>query len=143
MRDRLYYSRSLPTVRGGRTRTLALRDATPTAADWNNVSFASGTPTTNNAVQMVGFTNQLTIRPDRKAGANMTINCVVCAFSDKTGVVSSTNIPTTGTQLVSVSPGQYVFFEFTASRSVPVFTVTIFNHLTSATLDTFTATAPT
>ena len=141
MRDRLYYSRALPTLRGSRTRTLALRDATPTAADWNNVLFVNGTPTTNNAVQMVGFTNQLTIRPSRNQGANMTVTCKVCMFSDKTGVISTTSIGVGGTQLVSVSPGQYVFFEFTASRSVPSFTVLVSNFLTSTTIDTFTAAA--
>jgi hypothetical protein len=141
MRDRLYYSRSLPTLRGSRTRTLALRDVTPAAADWNNVLFVNGTPTTNNAVQMVGFTNQLTIRPSRNQGANMTVTCKVCMFSDKTGVISTTSIGVGGTQLVSVSPGQYVFFEFTASRSVPSFTVLVSNFLTSTTIDTFTAAA--
>ena len=141
MRDRLYYSRALPTLRGSRTRTLALRDATPTAADWNNVLFVNGTPTTNNAVQMVGFTNQLTIRPSRNTGANMTVTCKVCMFADKTGVISSTSIGVGGTQLVSVSPGQYVFFEFTASRSVPSFTVSVSNFLTSTSIDTFTAAA--
>jgi hypothetical protein len=141
MRDRLYYSRALPTLRGSRTRLLALRDATPAAADWNNVIFVNGTPTTNNAVQMVGFTNQLTIRPTRNTGGNMTVNCVVCMFSDKTGVISTTSIGVGGTQLVSVSPGQFVFFEFTASRSVPSFTVTVLNFLMSTTIDTFTAAA--
>jgi hypothetical protein len=141
MRDRLYYSRSLPTLRGSRTRTLALRDVTPTAVNWTDVFFVNGTPTTNNAVQMVGFTNQLTIRPSRNTGANMTINCVVCAFADKTGVISTTSIGEGGTQLVSVSPGQYVFFEFTASRSVNVFTVSVTNFLTSTSIDTFTAAA--
>lgn len=141
MRDRLYYSRALPTLRGSRTRLLALRDATPTAVNWTDVLFANGTPTTNNAVQMVGFTNQLTIRPARNSGPNLTINCVVCAFSDKTGVISSTVVPVGGTQLVSVSPGQYVFFEFSASRSVSTFTVSVTNFLTSTLLDTFTAAA--
>ena len=141
MRDRLYYSRALPTLRGSRTRTLALRDATPAAADWNNVLFVNGTPTTNNAVQMVGFTNQLTIRPTRNQGANMTVACKVCMFADKTGVISSTSIGVGGTQHVSVSPGQYVFFENTASRSVPSFTVSVSNFLTSTSIDNFTAAA--
>ena len=141
MRDRLYYSRALPTLRGSRTRTLALRDVTPAAADWNNVIFVNGTPTTNNAVQMVGFTNQLTIRPSRNSGGDMTINCVVCMFSDKTGVISTTSIGVGGTQLVSVSPGQYVFFQFTASQSVTSFTVAVANFLTSTSIDTFTAAA--
>jgi hypothetical protein len=141
MRDRLYYSRALPTLRGSRTRLLALRDVTPTAVDWNNVLFVSGTLVTNNAVQMVGFTNQLTIRPSRNTGANLLINCVVCAFSDKTGVISSTVVGVGGTQLVSVSPGQYVFFEFSASRSVTAFTVSVTNFLTSTSIDTFTAAA--
>lgn len=141
MRDRLYYSLALSTLRGSRTRTLALRDVTPATANWNNVLFVNGTPTTNNAVQMVGFTNQLTIRPTRNQGANMTVACKVCMFSDKTGVISTTSIGVGGTQLVSVSPGQYVFFEFTASRSVPSFTVSVLNFLTSTTLDTFTASA--
>jgi hypothetical protein len=96
---------------------------------------------------MVGFTNQMTILPERKTGANMTILCKVCNFADKTGVVSSTSIPTSGVQLVSVMPGQYVFFECTATRSVTTFTVTIFNRLlplpstASTILDTFTAQA--
>ena len=71
----------------------------------------------------------------------MTINCVVCAFSDKTGVISSTSIGVGGTQLVSVSPGQFVFFEFTASRSVASITVSVTNFLTSTLIDTFTAAA--
>ena len=141
MRDRLYYSRSLPTLRGSRTRTLALRDVTPATANWNNVLFVNGTPTTNNAVQMVGFTNQLTIRPSRNQGGNMTVACKVCVFADKTGVISTTSIGVGGTQLVSVSPGQYVFFEFTASRSVPSFAVSVTNFLTSTSIDTFTAAA--
>ena len=62
-------------------------------------------------------------------------------FANKTGIISSTNIPATGTQLVSVSPGQYVFFEFTASRSVGSFTVSIANFLTSTSIDTFLAAA--
>lgn len=141
MRDRLYYSRALPTLRGSRTRLLALQDVTPTAVNWTDVLFVNGTPTTNNAVQMVGFTNQLTIRPTRNQGANMTINCVVCAFADKTGVISTTSIGVGGTQLVSVSPGQFVFFEFTASRSVGSFPVTVLNFLTSVSIDTFSAQA--
>ena len=143
MRDRLYYSRSLPTLRGSRTRTLALRDVTPTAVNWTDVSFASGITATSNVVQMVGFTNQLTIRPTRNQGGNMTVACKVCMFADKTGVISTTSIGVGGTQLVSVSPGQYVFFEFTASRSVPSFAVTVLNFLTSTTIDSFFATAPT
>lgn len=141
MRDRLYYSRALPTLRGGRTRTLALRDVTPTAVNWNDILFPNGDTVTNNAVQMVGFTNQLTIRPARNTGASMTVTCKVCMFSNKTGIISSTSIGVGGTQLVSVSPGQYVFFEFTASRSVVSFTVSVTNFLTSTLLDTFTASA--
>jgi hypothetical protein len=53
-------------------------------------------------------------------------------------VISSTTIGVGGTQLVSVSPGQYVFFSFTASRSVNLFTVSVTNYLTSTSLDTFT-----
>ena len=142
MRDRLYYSLAVPTLRGGRTRTLPLRDVTPTApTNWFNVFFATPGPYLGNAVQMVGFTNQLTIRPQRNTGANMTISCKVCAFQDRTGVISSTNIGVGGTQLVSVSPGQYVFFECTSSRSVSSFTVSVSNFLTSTSLDTFTAAA--
>lgn len=141
MRDRLYYSRALPTLRGSRTRTLALRDVTPTAVNWTDVLFPNGTPTTNNAVQMVGFTNQLTIRPSRNQGANMTVNCKVCMFADKTGVISTTSIGVGGTQLVSVSPGQYVFFEFAASRSVGSFPVSVTNFLTSTSIDSFNAAA--
>ena len=141
MRDRLYYSRSLPTVRGGRTRTLALRNVTPTAVNWTDVLFVNGTPTTNNAVQMVGFTNQLTIRPSRNQGPNMTVDCKVCMFADKTGVISTTSIGVGGTQLVSVSPGQYVFFEFAASRSVGSFPVSVTNFLTSTSIDSFFAAA--
>ena len=138
MRNKLYYSRLLPTVRCSRIRTLAIRDIAPSAVNWNNVSFVNGTPTFSNVVQMVGFTNQLTIRPSRNTGANAIIVCNVCAFSDRTGVISSTTIGAGGTQLVSVSPGQYVFFSFTASRSVALFTVTVTNYLTSTSLDTFT-----
>jgi hypothetical protein len=141
MRDRLYYSRALPTLRGSRTRLLALRDVTPNAANWNDILFTSGNTATNNAVQMVGFTNQLTIRPSRNNGASMTVTCNVCMFSNKTGIISSTSIGVGGTQLVSVSPGQYVFFEFTASRSVALFTVSVTNFLTSTSIDTFTAAA--
>jgi len=146
MRNKLYYSRLLPTVRGGRTRTLAIRDITPSAVNWTDVSFLNGATGFTNVVQMVGVTNQMTIWPERKSGANLTILCKVCNFADKTGVVSSTSIPTSGVQLVSVMPGQYVFFECTATRAVTTFTVTIFNRLlplasSSTILDTFTAQA--
>lgn len=141
MRDKLYYSLSLPILRGSRTRTLALRNVTPTAVDWTNVSFVNGTPTDNNVVQMLGFTNQLTIWVYRNTGAMLSIVCNVCAFADKTGMISSTTIGVGGRFLVSVSPGNYVFFSFTATRSVLPFTVSVSNNQTATTIDSFTAQA--
>jgi hypothetical protein len=141
-RDRLYYRLSLPTLRSGRTRTLALRNVTPTpAVDWTNVSFLNGTPFDSNVVQMLGFTNQLTIWVYRNTGANITIVCNVCAFANKTGMISSTTIGVGGRVLVSVSPGNYVFFSFTASRSVVPFTVSVTNNQTGTVIDSFTAQA--
>ena len=140
MRDRLYYSRALPTVRSGRTRTLALRDATPTAVDWNNIAFAEGYSSVTNIPQMVGFTNQLTIRPARNSLPAINITCNVCMFSNGTGIISSTSIPVGGTQLVSVSPGQYVFFLASSSRSAGPLTVSVSNYITNTAIDTFTIT---
>lgn len=141
MRDRLYYSRSLPTVRGGRTRTLALRDATPTAVNWGNIliDLLESPTKSGNAVQMVGFTNQLTIRPQRNSIPAISITCNVCIFADKTGIISTTSIPVGGTQLVSVSPGQYVFFSGSTDRTAGPVTVSISNYITNTVIDTFTA----
>jgi hypothetical protein len=141
MRNKLYYSLSLPILRGSRTRTLALRNVTPTpAVDWTDVSFFNGTPTDSNVVQMLGFTNQLTIWPYRNTGGFVTIVCNVCAFADKTGMISSTTIGVGGRSLVSVSPGNYVFFSFTATRSVSTFNFSVTNNQTAAIIDTFTIT---
>ena len=143
MRDRLYYSRSLPTVRGGRTRTLALRDATPNAANWSSmlIDLLESPNASGNAVQMVGFTNQLTIRPSRNSIPAISITCNVCIFADKTGVISSTSIGVGGTQLVSVSPGQYVFFNASCDRAAGPVTVSVSNYITSTVIDTFTVTS--
>jgi len=140
MRDRLYYSRSLPTVRGGRTRTLALRDATPTAVNWNDMVFTEGGTYFGNPAQMVGFTNQLTIRPQRNSLPAIVITCNVSADSIGSKIVSSTNIPVGGTQLVSVSPGQYVFFYASCDRAAGPLTVSVSNYITNAVIDTFTIT---
>ena len=143
MRDRLYYSRALPTVRGSRTRTLAMRDATPTAVNWSSILidlFESPTAT-GNVVQMVGFTNQLTIRPTRNSAPAIVITCNVCMFSDRTGIISTTNIPVGGTQLVSVSPGQYVFFIASSDRAAGPVTVSVSNYITNTVIDTFTVSA--
>ena len=141
MRNKLYYSLSLPTVRCSRIRTLAIRDIAPSAVDWTNISFTNGTPTFSNVVQMVGFTNQLTIRPSRNSIPAISITCNVCIFADKTGVISSTSIGVGGTQLVSVSPGQYVFFNASCDRAAGPVTVSVSNYITSTVIDTFTVTS--
>lgn len=140
MRDRLYYSRALPTVRSGRTRTLALRDATPTAVNWQDIAFIEGGNAVGTPAQVVGFTNQLTIRPQRNNNPEITITCNVSATPTGSYIVSSTNIPVGGTQLVSVSPGQYVFFIASSMVAAGPLTVSVSNYITNTVIDTFTIT---
>lgn len=143
--ERLFYSRAQPLIRTPMARTRLFRKLAVTpAVDWTNITFLNTDGTVFTSVlQILGPANQQTIEVYRNGSGNLVVTCFVCLFAIKAGPISQTVCPTGVRTLINVVPGQFVYFSFSATRSVAVQTISVSNILlpTNPTvIDTFTVT---